>query len=464
MEKHVVNPCKACAPLGASLAMKGIKNSMCILHGSQGCATYIRRYFIGHFREPVDIASSSFDESTAVFGGRDNLLKGISNVTHKYEPEVIGIATSCLAETIGEDIAMYMKDIKRLYENITFIHTDTAAYKGTHLYGFMKMTTAAAGLAEKAASDIAAGKGSDRLKINIIPWMVSPADIRYLKRVLQEMEIDTVFLPDYSLTLDGGNWTEYQAIPEGGTSVEEIKSMGAADYSIQFGDISEMSMPSDECSPALKIESNAGVPYSVLPLPIGLKNTDRFINSLIEIAAERGCRIELPEEMKQERGRLLDAYADVHKYCMGKSAAVYGEADFAAAMAVFLCELGIKPSIIMTGEKISSKAEECIRDSVAHYGFNDVEILTDSDFSVLDDYFSESGYLPDLMVGNGKGYKTAREFGISLVRAGFPVQDRFGSQRLMHLGYTGALRMLDEIANTIISRQQAESPVGYMSM
>jgi nitrogenase molybdenum-iron protein NifN len=108
MEKHVVNPCKACAPLGASLAMKGIRQSMCILHGSQGCATYIRRFFIGHFREPVDIASSSFDESTAVFGGRDNLIAGIRNIIEMYDPEVIGIATSCLSETIGEDINMYM--------------------------------------------------------------------------------------------------------------------------------------------------------------------------------------------------------------------------------------------------------------------------------------------------------------------------------------------------------------------
>ena len=59
----VQNACKLCAPLGACLALRGIRGAVPLLHGSQGCATYIRRYLIGHFREPCDIPASSFDES-----------------------------------------------------------------------------------------------------------------------------------------------------------------------------------------------------------------------------------------------------------------------------------------------------------------------------------------------------------------------------------------------------------------
>jgi nitrogenase molybdenum-iron protein alpha/beta subunit len=50
------NACKLCAPLGAALVFKGIRGAVPLLHGSQGCSTYIRRYLISHFREPVDIA------------------------------------------------------------------------------------------------------------------------------------------------------------------------------------------------------------------------------------------------------------------------------------------------------------------------------------------------------------------------------------------------------------------------
>ncbi len=67
------NACKQCTPLGACIAFKGIEGVLPMLHGSQGCATYIRRYLISHFREPVDIASSNFSEETTIFGGKPKL-------------------------------------------------------------------------------------------------------------------------------------------------------------------------------------------------------------------------------------------------------------------------------------------------------------------------------------------------------------------------------------------------------
>ncbi|MDC7225128.1 MAG: nitrogenase component 1 [Spirochaetales bacterium] len=457
MEGAVVNPCKACAPLGAALAMKGISSSMSILHGSQGCATYIRRFFIGHFREPVDIASSSFDENTAVFGGRENLIRGISNIVKKYAPEVIGIATSCLAETIGEDIGMYMKELAEV-EGVTFIHTDTAAYQGTHINGFMKMTAAAAALAEKHEAGDSADSVSGRLRLNIIPWMVSPADIRALKRLMSDMNIDAVFLPDYSLTLDGTNWSDYEAIPHGGTTLDAIRTMGRAHHTIQFGPVS-----SEAANPAEVIKQKTGVPYSVLQLPLGLKNTDAFFTRIIELGSNYGCEVKLPEEQRETRGRLLDAYADVHKYLAGLSAAVYGEVDFMSAIAGFLCELGINPAVCMTGEQLNAGQIKNIQGSIAHYGFSSPQILADSDFADLDSVLGAE-IKADLLVGNSRGFKSSRQAGLPLVRVGFPVQDRFGGQRILHLGYDGALSLTDRIANKIISEKQAASPVGYMSM
>jgi len=110
------NACKLCNPLGACLAFRGIEECVPFLHGSQGCATYIRRYLISHFKEPVDIASSNFNEDTAVFGGSHNLKLGLKNVTQQYRPKVIGLATTCLSETIGDDVDMILKDYVRLFD------------------------------------------------------------------------------------------------------------------------------------------------------------------------------------------------------------------------------------------------------------------------------------------------------------------------------------------------------------
>lgn len=64
-----VNPCKCCTPLGAVTALYGIKKCMSILHGSQGCSTYIRRHMATHYNEPIDIASSSMTEQGTVLEG-----------------------------------------------------------------------------------------------------------------------------------------------------------------------------------------------------------------------------------------------------------------------------------------------------------------------------------------------------------------------------------------------------------
>ncbi|MBU1139856.1 MAG: nitrogenase, partial [Proteobacteria bacterium] len=103
------NACKLCTPLGAALAFKGIEGAVPYLHGSQGCATYMRRYIISHFNEPIDIASSSLSEKHAVYGGGANLKLGLMNVTQKYRPQLIGIATTCLTETIGDDVKLFLR-------------------------------------------------------------------------------------------------------------------------------------------------------------------------------------------------------------------------------------------------------------------------------------------------------------------------------------------------------------------
>jgi nitrogenase molybdenum-iron protein NifN len=44
---------------------------------------------------------------------------------------------------------------------------------------------------------------------------------------------------------------------------------------------------------------------------------------------------------------------------------------------------------------------------------------------------------------------------------GFPIHDRFGGQRILHLGYRGAQSLLDRIVNAVIARKQETSDVGY---
>jgi len=81
-----INPTRTCAPIGAMLATYGIHGALTINHGSQGCATYPRHQMTRHFREPVEIATTSLTEKTTVYGGRENLLEALKNIFNGIIP------------------------------------------------------------------------------------------------------------------------------------------------------------------------------------------------------------------------------------------------------------------------------------------------------------------------------------------------------------------------------------------
>jgi nitrogenase molybdenum-iron protein NifN len=69
----------------------------------------------------------------------------------------------------------------------------------------------------------------------------------------------------------------------------------------------------------------------------------------------------------------------------------------------------------------------------------------------------------DCIIGSSKGYVLSRKYKIPLVRVGFPVQDRIGAQRLLHVCYAGTQQLFDRITNALIEKEQDDSPVGYMT-
>jgi nitrogenase molybdenum-iron protein alpha/beta subunit len=128
-----VNPCKMCMPMGSVTALCGVARCMTVLHGSQGCATYIRRHMATHFNEPIDVASSSLSEEGAVFGGEKNLVKGIENLIALYDPDIIGVSSTCLAETIGEDVSAILARFRETHPALRakLVNISSAGYAGT---------------------------------------------------------------------------------------------------------------------------------------------------------------------------------------------------------------------------------------------------------------------------------------------------------------------------------------------
>ncbi|MFV0376817.1 MAG: nitrogenase component 1 [Mangrovibacterium sp.] len=451
------NACKLCAPLGASIAFKGIRGCVPIIHGSQGCATYIRRYLISHFKEPVDIASSNFTEEATIFGGGANCDRAITNVISQYKPEVVALTTTCLSETIGDDVKMHIHNYRenRELENLPyFVTASTPSYQGSHMDGFHEAVAA-------AVKAFAQG-GEKGTHINIFPGFVSTEDLRQLKYLLHDFGLNFVMLPDYSETLDNPIWETYQRIPEGGTPVSAIETCGQAAASIELGTVLNYGALSGRVknsqlslTAANYLENEFGVKNYRLPMPIGVKNTDRFFKVLEEISGRQ-----MPYRYLTERGRLIDSYADGHKYVFGKRAVVYGEEDFVVAMTTFLDEIGFEVILAATGGE-SGRLEDEIRAACRERG-EQILARNSCDYEKIREWCQTNK--PDLLVGNSKGYYIARELEVPIVRCGFPIHDRLGGQRINHLGYSGTQQLFDRLVNALIQQKQDHSVVGYKYM
>jgi len=108
----VVNPAKACQPLGAVYVANGFHKTLSFVHGSQGCVAYYRSHFSRHFKEPTSCVSSSMTEDAAVFGGLNNMIDGLANTYNLYKPDMIAVSTTCMAEVIGDDLNAFIKTSK----------------------------------------------------------------------------------------------------------------------------------------------------------------------------------------------------------------------------------------------------------------------------------------------------------------------------------------------------------------
>jgi nitrogenase molybdenum-iron protein alpha/beta subunit/MoaA/NifB/PqqE/SkfB family radical SAM enzyme len=433
-----VNPCKMCMPMGAVSAFSGIKNCMSILHGSQGCATYIRRHMATHYNEPVDIASSSLTEHGTVFGGKENLMKGLENLIKLYHPQLIGVATTCLAETIGEDVSAIIKDFYAAHTDtdVKIINVASAGYGGTQYEGFNKAVWA---IVSQASMDITPNE-----YISVITPMLSPADCRLIKSLLDSMGLKYVLLPDLSDNLDGVHAEKYKRLKSGGTSLEDISKMAGARHTI------ELSLFNDEkYSPAKYLCDTYNVPYTKMALPVGIRDTDAFIDKLVSLGGVR------PGALIMERGRYIDAMIDNHKYCADGRAAIFGEPDFVYSMARLCCENGIVPVAAATGSvstalkaalesEIQRAAERCFVDKTV--------VLDDCDFDLLESRARELG--ANLAIGSSDGRRMTRRLGIDLVRCAFPIHDRVGGQRVKTLCYEGSLILLDQAANTLLAKKE----------
>jgi nitrogenase molybdenum-iron protein beta chain len=431
----VINPAHTCQPLGAELCAHGFEGTLPFVHGSQGCASYYRSTLNRHFREPAPAVCSAMSEDGAVFGGQNNLHEGLENAAALYKPKMIAVFTSCMPEIIGDDVSAFIKNARQkglVPKEIPTPHANTPSFNGSHVHGYDAMLGAI--LETLTAGKAVEGRCTGKLNF-IAGFDANVGNYREYKRIFEAFEIPTTFLADISESFDSPLDGTYRMYP-GGTKLDE-----AADSINGKATLTVAPYATSKTFTWIK-ESYAGKHVS-MSMPFGVAKTDAFLLKLSELFGKP-----VPDSLKAERGRAVDAMTDAHQYIHGKKFALYGDPDYLVGYVSFLLEMGAKPHHVLCS-KGSKKLEKELRTllDVSPYG-KDGKIYMNKDLWHLRSLLVTDPV--DALIGDTHGKFAARDAKIPLFRFGFPIFDRVNKHRYALVGYQGVINLVTEICNKLI--------------
>ena len=435
----IINPIFTCQPAGAQYASIGIEDCIGIVHGGQGCVMFVRLLFAQHFKDNFLLASSSLHEDAAVLGGVHRVEKAVDVLLMRYpEVKVVPIISTCSTEIIGDDIDGVVRKLnngllKEKYADreVYLIPIHTPSFKGSMIDGY--------DVAVKEFVKALAKKEKPNGKINLITGWVNPGDVKALKHLLSEMDVDANVLFEIE-SFDSPLMPDGEAVSHGSTTIDDLKSTANA--------IGTIALNKYEGGQAANyLEKEFGVPAVIGPTPIGIRNTDAFLANIKKMTGKS-----IPHSLVRERGIAIDTLTDlIHMFFADKNVAIYGNPDLVIGLAEFCLDLEMKPVLLLLGDdnKTYSKDRRIkeLQEKV-EYG---MEIIQNADLWDLESRIKNKEIDLDLIIGHSKGRFTSIDNDIPMLRVGFPVYDRAGYYRHPIVGYAGAIWLVEEMANVLFT-------------
>ena len=419
-----VNPLKMSQPIGGALAFMGLRGAMPLLHGSQGCTSFGLVLFVRHFKEAIPLQTTAMSEVATVLGGYENVEQAVLNIYNRAKPEIIGICSTGVTETKGDDVEGYIRLMRTKHPELAdfpLIYVSTPDFKNAFQDGWAKAVARMVEvLVETPKSDVR----RDPTRVNVLPGShLTPGDIDELRTVIEDFGLEPSFLPDLAGSLDGHIPDEFTPTTIGGIGVEEVATMGYAACTIAIG--------AQMRAAAEAMEKKTGAPSRVFERLCGLEPNDRFIMALSEISGRPA-----PLKYRRQRGQLVDAMLDLHFHIGGRKLAIGAEPDLLYDISSLLHEMGAHVVAAVTTTQ-SPVLERVAADEVLIGDLEDLETLARARGC-------------DLLVTHSHGRQAAKRLGIPFYRAGMPMFDRLGAGHQLSIGYRGARDLIFKISNLII--------------
>jgi nitrogenase molybdenum-iron protein NifN len=422
-----VNPLKMSQPLGATLAFMGLNNCMPTMHGSQGCTSFGLVLFVRHFREMIPMQTTAMNEVNTILGGMDNIEQAIMNIWSRAKPDIIGLASTGLTETKGDDVDGYIKLIRAKHPEIAemaIIYTSTPDYVGAFQDGWSKAVTSI--VQEMAVPSLSIQAN----RINVLPGAhLTPGDITEIREMIEAFGFDPVFIPDISGSLDGHIPEDFTPTTLGGTTIKQLHTMVEARASIAIGEQMR------EAITALEIKTDT--PCILFDRLTGLEATDNFLQYLSQLSGNP-----VPNKYRRQRSQLQDAMLDAHFFTGGKKVAIGAEPDLLWSLGSFLAEMGCEISAAVTTTQ-SPMLEKMPCNEVLIGDLEDLETRAKD---------------CDLLITHSHGRQMAERLELPFLRYGIPTFDRLGAAHKVTVGYRGTRELVFELGNTFMENEHETTP------
>lgn len=425
-----VNPLKMSQPIGAALALMGIKDCMPLLHGSQGCTSFGLVLFVRHFRESIPLQTTAMSEVATVLGGLENVEQAVVNIVKRTKPAIIGICSTGVTEIKGDDVDGYITLIRARHPElaeVVLVYVSTPDFKDAFQDGWGKCVTR---LVDTLVTAPPAAALRHARRVNVLAGChLTPGDIDELRDIFEAFGLEPLFLPDLSGSLDGHIPEDFTPTTLGGIALSDIASMGLSAATIAIG---EQMRPAAEA-----LQARTGLPFVLFDRLTGLAPVDAFIHHLSVLSGKP-----IPAKYRRQRGQLVDAMLDGHFHFGGRRIAIGAEPDLLWSIGCWLTEMGASLSAAVT----TTTGPLLDRLPVEEVLIGDLEDLE----------MRAAG--SDLLITHSHGRQAAERLGIPLFRMGLPMFDRLGAAHQVTVGYRGTRDLIFTIGNLLMAQVHDPDP------
>ncbi len=406
-----VNPFRLSQPMGAALAFLGIDRCMPLMHGGMGCTSFTKVFLTRHFCEPIAIQTTAVTDVTAVLDGGDgSIVEAVQNITQKVAPSLIGLHSTGLTETKGDDLRGVATQV-----DYPLVYVHSTDYEGGLESGWGKTTKALIEQLVEPSNTVLTNK------VVVLPHVsMTPIEVEKIKEFIALFGFKVYALPDLSTSLDGHLGEKQSALSSGGITVEAIRDLADAGLVLSIGD-------SMQQSAAALLKKNPAIRHLHLNHVQGLAATDELVAAMLDFNGGE----KPPASVVRWRKRLQDAMLDSH-FSLGQTRILMvGEPDFLAGAAQLLSEAGANITLALATVD-SPQLDKIPAEKVMVGDLEDAEHL-------------QGEY--DLIVGNCHTEALAHRLGKGLVLRGYPNWEVVGNQLHNDLLYEGGAYFLCEVAN-----------------